>query len=90
MAINKLQNGIRKLKNPLAVVFTADRASIPPRYLENEASTAAAFTAYGEDLLGRMKGIVPAVRFGFGSFALLGAEGMTALSRLLAFAKKQE
>ncbi len=90
MAINKLQSGIRKLKNPLAVVFTADRASIPAEYLEKEASTVAAFVAYGEDLLRGMKGIVPAVRFGFGSFALLGAEGLTALSRLLDFAKKQE
>lgn len=90
MAMNKLQNGIRKLKNPLAVVFTADRASIPPVYLENGASTAAAFAAYAEDLINGMKGIVPAVRFGFGSFALLGPEGLNALSCLLSLAKKQD
>lgn len=90
MSINKLQNGIRKLKNPLAVVFTADRNSIPAKYLENGESTLNAFDAYAQDLLLELKGIVPAVRFGFGSFAMLGAEGLTALANLLAFAKKQE
>lgn len=90
MSINKLQNGIRKLKNPLAVVFTADRNSIPAKYLENGESTSVAFDAYAQDLLLELKGIVPAVRFGFGSFAMLGAEGLTALANLLAFAKKQE
>ena len=35
MAINKLQSGIRKLKNPLTVVFTADRMSVPSHYFEN-------------------------------------------------------
>ena len=90
MAMNKLQNGIRKLKNPLTVVFTADRMSVPPHYFENAETTAQAFCAYSKDLLTALKGLVPAVRFGLGSFVMLGAEGPGVLAQLLDFAKKQE
>jgi hypothetical protein len=90
MAINKLQSGIRKLKNPLTVVFTADKMSVPSHYFENTESTAQAFFAYSKDLLTALKGVVPAVRFSLGSFVMLGVEGIEVLTRLLAFAKKQE
>ena len=41
------------------------------------------------ELLTALKGVVPAVRFGFGSFGLLGPEGLGTLSSLMKTAKDQ-
>lgn len=90
MAIDKLQNRIRKLKNPSMVVFYPDAAVIPPRYLDTYSSVVGAYTQYAKELLDAMKEIVPAVRFDFGCFALCGSAGLDALSQLLRFARKLE
>lgn len=88
MSVDMLQEKIRKTKNPSVVVFEAFPEWIPPQLLE-ESGTVQAFEALYTTLLSQMKGHVGAVRFGFGSFALLGAEGLSLLSRLLAEAKRQ-
>lgn len=89
MSVDKLQNQIRKLKNPTAVQFVLDRSLIPPAYLEEEISTPAAYLAYAKALMAALKGIVPAVRFSFGSFSLWGAEGLERLAQLMDFAAAQ-
>ena len=61
---------------------------IPPQIMDAASSVAAAFGFYCRELLCALKDIVPAVRFSFGSFALLGTEGMEQLQMLLHFAKE--
>jgi orotidine-5'-phosphate decarboxylase len=60
---------------------------IPAQYAEE--GSAAAFVRYSRELLTGLKDIVPAVRISFASFALLGAEGFSAMTEIMQFAKKQ-
>lgn len=89
MSVDKLQKGIRKLKNPSMVGFGFDEKQIPASYLEAAATPCEAYLQYGKDLLSALKEVVPAVRFSFGSFALNGAEGMQTLGCLMGFAREQ-
>lgn len=88
MSVDMLQEKIRKTKNPSVVVLEAFPEWIPPQLLE-ESGTVRAFEKLYTALLSQMKGHVGVVRFGFGSFALLGAEGLSLLTRLLGEAKRQ-
>ena len=88
MSVDMLQEKIRKTKNPAIVLFEAFPQWIPTQLLE-ERGVAEGCEAFFTQLLSGLKGHVGAVRFGFGSFALLGANGLQALSRLLAQAKLQ-
>ena len=88
MSVDMLQEKIRKTKNPSVVVFDLLLDHIPPQLLEGTAP-AQAYEKLGMDILLALKGHVGAVRFGFGSFALLGVEGLQALSYLLREAKRQ-
>lgn len=83
MSIDVLHDKIRKLKNPLIVDFGVKQNSIPGFILEEEESLVNAYSRFCRGLLEGLKGIVPAVRFPFGSFALLGPEGLTELIKLL-------
>lgn len=87
MAIDLLQNKIRKTKNPSMVGFSLDSRLIPPRLL-GEHTLCGAYEVYCRELLEGLKGTVPAVRFSMGSFALAGAEGLGCLQRLLCLAKE--
>lgn len=89
MSIDKLQNQIRKLKNPSMVYFSLYPSHIPPAYLEEAEDTVSAYGIYAKALLSALKGIVPAVRFGFGSFSLYGARGINVLEHLLSHASEQ-
>lgn len=86
MSIDVLQEKIRKLKNPSMVDLTLKVSDLPPHLLEEEGSSAAAYGRFCRELIGQLKGIVPAVRVGFTAFALLGAEGLTQLQSVLAAA----
>lgn len=89
MAVDTLQEKIRKTKNPTMLELCFGKEDIPASVLEQADSVSAAFAAYARDLLTGLKDIVPAVRVSFASFAVLGAGGMTALADVLAAAKKQ-
>lgn len=89
MSIDKLQNQIRKLKNPSIVMFSLDKAQIPPAYLERESHWIKAYCQYIGDLLQGLKGVVPGVRFNFGTFALMGTQGLETLSALLDLSGEQ-
>ena len=88
MAVDILQEKIRKTKNPTMLELCFAQEDIPAPILEESGSLSAAIICYSRKLLSGLKDIVPAVRVSFASFAILGAEGMTALAEILTFAKK--
>ena len=87
MSIDVFQEKIRKTKNPSVLVAEAFFDWVPPQILSECGNTAAALTQYYLELLDALKGVVPAIRFGFGSFGLLGPDGLSALSSLMKAAK---
>lgn len=87
MSVDKLQEKIRKLKNPSVVDFTVLPELIPPYILQEHETVFRAYKVFAETLLNELKDIVPAVRFDFGSFALYGSEGLDILSEILIVAK---
>lgn len=88
MSVDTLQEKIRKLKNPSVVDFTLSPGLIPPQVTENSGSLCDAWCAYCKELLQGLKGTVPAVRFGFSGFSLLGSAGIDALEQLLSIARE--
>lgn len=88
MAIDKLQEKIRKLKNPSALDFSLDMAAIAPHVLKQEESSMCAYERVCMEVMDALKAIVPAVRFSLGHFSLLGAEGLLLLSKLTDCAKE--
>lgn len=89
MSIDKLQERIRKTKNPSVVDFGILTEHIPPHLLEEEGSFVAAYSRFCRELLLGLKDIVPAVRFSLSAFSLLGPMGVDQLSELLTYAAGQ-
>lgn len=83
MSVDVLQEKIRKLKNPSMVDFGIRPDGVPPHLLSEEGTAVRAYVRFCRELMEGLKDTVPAVRFSFGSFALLGAQGIMALSALL-------
>lgn len=81
MSVDLLQEKIRKLKNPSMVSFALDVSQVPPQLILEEQAPVEAWTSYALGLLDALRGLVPAVRFCMGSFALHGKAGMDALER---------
>ena len=79
MSIDILQEKIRKLKNPSMVELMLPLTDLPPRY----AHDAKGYGEFCRNLLGGLKGIIPAVRLSFGVFALLGGDGLQELAQTL-------
>lgn len=88
MSVDVLQEKVRKTKNPSMVELCLTPAELPPHILEESESSAAAYGRFCKELLTGLKGIVPAVRVSFASFALLGADGLTVLTEVLKNAKE--
>ena len=80
--MDKLQNKIRKLKNPSMVLFALDAFAIPAAYQISD-DEVGNYLQYAQVLLKALQGIVPAVRFDFGTFAVAGTDGMETLAELL-------
>ena len=87
MSIDKLQERIRKLKNPSVLSFAMLPEHIPPYILEDENYFASAYEYFCTQLLEGLKNTVPAVRFSLGMMSLYGAEGLNTLSNLLRTAR---
>ena len=79
MAVDVLQEKIRKTKNPTVVELGLAVSELPPQFSKD----AAGYAAFCKELLAGLKGVVPAVRVSFSAFALLGVEGTAALSEVL-------
>lgn len=86
MSIDVLHEKIRRLKNPSVVDFGIKDSGIPAHLLAQEGNKTAAYARFCMELLEGLKGLVPAVRFSFGEFALLGPKGLSALSEILRLA----
>lgn len=87
MSVDRLQEKIRKCKNPSVFHIEALPQWLPAQYGEGEFISD--FRQYVLTLLGALKDTVPAVRFGYGSFALVGAKGLAVLEDLMAAAREQ-
>lgn len=89
MSIDYLQNKIRKTKNPSILEIRFDIKLCPQCFLPEE-ETALRYKEYIRCVLSKLKGVLPGVRFSFGSFAMCGPEGMTILAELMKFASEQD
>lgn len=90
MSIDILQEKIRKTKNPTVLELGMHPVDIPPQILESAASLPAAMGFFCKELLCVLKGSIPAVRFSFAQFALLGPEGLVQLQELLRLAREKQ
>lgn len=80
MSMDVLQEKIRKLKNPSMVDLTLLPGDLPACVRE-AGDELTAYTVFCRELLTALKGIVPAVRFSYDHFSLLG--GLDKLAELL-------
>ena len=83
MSIDMLQEKVRKTKNPSVLYFDGVTDWIPTHIRNATTSDCAAYGEFCRSLLIELKGIIPAIRFSFGGFSLMGAEGIELLSALL-------
>lgn len=88
MSVDRLQEKIRKLKNPTVIQFDLRKDQIPSAFLLDNTPFADSFERYGKALLDGLKEYVGAVRFSINTAAALGAEGVFALKELLRYATK--
>ena len=88
MSIDKLQEKIRKMKNPSMVDFSVELDKIPPHILEEENNEILGYERFCRELMDGLRNLVPAVRFNMGRFSILGSDGLFLLSRLTAYAKE--
>ena len=88
MSVDRLQEKIRKLKNPTVVEFDFTKEHIPPAFLEADSFFPSVFEIYSKALLDGLKDLVPAVRFSLNRAAVYGAEGIISLKELLRYASK--
>ena len=88
MAINMLQDKIRKSKNPFVLDFGMRMEHIPVRIQEKTSGFLEAYEKYSAELLDALQEVVPAVRFSIPLFSLYGCEGLKALERLLNHSRK--
>ena len=88
MSIDRLQAKIRKMKCPIVLELQLDRALIPPSVLQEEKTLLRAFARYAMELMDSLREVIPAVRFSFSDFSVLGTDGLTVLASLLHYAGK--
>ncbi len=82
MATDILQEKIRKSKSPILCEISLGVGELPTGF----SADAAGYGRFCLELLSALKGIVPGVRIGFSSFALLGGEGLAELEQVLRYA----
>ncbi len=87
MSVDRLQDKIRKLKNPSVINFDITEQQIPPQLLKEEGSFVKAYLRLSMELMDALRSIIPAVRFSFAAMALRGTDGLCALAKLLDYAK---
>ena len=83
MSMDKLQDKIRKTKNPSMISLELPAKFLPPHILERAENTADAYAECLGAILEALKGTVGAVRIHWGMFTMLGVSGVQALSELL-------
>ncbi len=86
MSVDKLQEKIRKTKNPAVLELNLTPELLPPHILSEEGSFHGAYGRFCTELLSGLKGLVPGVRFSWAHFALLNATDL--LQEYLAYASQ--
>ena len=89
VSIDRLQSKIRKMKCPIILEFQLDESLVPQDILVDEKGFLKAYGRYAMNLLDALRDSIPAVRFHFSEFAVMGTEGITTLISLLNYAKRQ-
>ena len=87
MSMELLQEKIRKLKNPSMVELTVTMDQLPA-HIFGQMDEISAYELYCVNMMEGLKGIVPAVRFSFDRFALMGSGGLELLAKLLCKARE--
>lgn len=87
MSMDRLQDKIRKTKCPIILDFDILLDQLPPHILTQEGSFVKGYARFCMELIECFRGVIPAVKFSFAGFALLGTDGLTALSRVSNHAK---
>ena len=88
MAVDKLQDRIRKLKNPSVIDLNMLPEHIPPHISERDTDFATAYSYCCEQILDGLQNVVPAVRLSMNAMMLYGGFGLQALSNLLRKARE--
>ena len=88
MSMDRLLDKIRKTKNPSVIDFDITKEQLPPHLLAVEGSFEKAYGRFCIELMEGLRGFVPAVKFNFTGFALLGTEGLVTLSRVLDYGRR--
>ena len=94
MAIEDLQQKIRKYKNPTMVCICPALAELPPcvrqqaeaQYGQTLRAAAEAYRVFSFEILEALRETVPAVSIVSGAFTALGADGVAAMQEVLHFA----
>ena len=81
MAIDKLHERIRRMKNPSMLDLTVSADAIPAHL--QQGSAVQNYAAFCLELMNGLKDVMPAVRFRFDTFALMDADGLNTLADLL-------
>lgn len=89
MAIDRLQEKIRKMKNPSVVDLTLKISDLPPHLMDEAETAAKAYGRFCRELMDKLKGTVPAVRVSMTAFSICGTDGLQELTGVLDYAKKQ-
>ncbi len=89
MSMDALLGKIRRCHNPAMLHLELTEQLVPEPVLAQAGSLATAYGQMCRELLKALRGIVPAVRVSFSSFALLGAEGFAQLKAVLQYAQNQ-
>lgn len=89
MSVEKLQEKIRRTKNPSVLDLSLRQELIPDSIMEATGDLCQAAEFYGKVLLQALKGIIPAVRISYGYYALMGKDGLSAFHGLLDAAKSE-
>ena len=84
MAVDILQDKIRKMKNPTMLELALPLEDMPPEF----ARDGAGYYAFCRATLDGLKDQIPAVRISFAAFALLGLDGIKALMDILQYASE--
>ncbi len=87
MSVDRLQEKIRKLKNPSMIAMNPTMDMIPSSLVLEEGTELGAYARFCKEILIALNGIVPAVRFSYGCYSLMGGEGLQLLQELLQIAK---
>ena len=88
MSMDRLQEKIRRTKNPSVIDMTFFDGMLPECVASQAADWAEGYLTYTQQLMEALRGQVPALRFSFNSFALRGAKGIATLQKVLKRAQK--